>query len=69
MILNQLEPRSKIPYHLSPGWLKMASNFDSLRDSTGPGGAAVPLGIAKGVLAAQGTGSRGRRSRESLIRP
>ena len=29
--LDQLEPPLKISYYLSPGWLKIDSNFDSLR--------------------------------------
>jgi hypothetical protein len=29
--LDQLEPLLKIPYHLSPGWLKIDPNFDPLR--------------------------------------
>jgi hypothetical protein len=29
--LDQLEPLLKIPYYLSPGWLKIDPNFDSLR--------------------------------------
>ena len=29
--LDQLEPLLKIPYLLSPGWLKIDPNFDSLR--------------------------------------
>jgi Flp pilus assembly protein TadD len=29
--INQLEPLLKIPYILSPGWLKIDPNFDSLR--------------------------------------
>ena len=29
--LDQLEPLLKIPYHLSPGWLKIDRNFDPLR--------------------------------------
>ena len=29
--LDQLEPLLKIPYFLSPGWLKIDPNFDSLR--------------------------------------
>ncbi|HEX9149173.1 MAG TPA: hypothetical protein VF958_08445, partial [Thermoanaerobaculia bacterium] len=31
--LDNLEPLLKIPYHLSPGWLKIDPNFDSLRDN------------------------------------
>jgi tetratricopeptide (TPR) repeat protein len=29
--LDQLEPLLKIPYYLSPGWLKIDPNFDPLR--------------------------------------
>jgi hypothetical protein len=29
--LDQLEPLLKIPYHLSPGWLKVDPTFDPLR--------------------------------------
>nr|MDQ2970946.1 hypothetical protein [Acidobacteriota bacterium] len=29
--LDQLEPLLKIPYFLSPGWLKIDPNFDPLR--------------------------------------
>jgi len=29
--LDQLEPLVKMPYFLSPGWLKIDPNFDSLR--------------------------------------
>jgi tetratricopeptide (TPR) repeat protein len=29
--LDQLEPLMKIPYYLSPGWLKIDPNFDPLR--------------------------------------
>ncbi|MDQ2978391.1 MAG: tetratricopeptide repeat protein, partial [Acidobacteriota bacterium] len=29
--LDQLEPLLKVPYNLSPGWLKIDPNFDSLR--------------------------------------
>ena len=29
--LDQLEPLLKIPYNLSPGWLKIDPNFDALR--------------------------------------
>ena len=29
--LDQLEPLFKIPYYLSPGWLKIDPNFDPLR--------------------------------------
>jgi hypothetical protein len=29
--LDQLEPLLKIPYLLSPGWLKIDPNFDPLR--------------------------------------
>lgn len=29
--LDQLQPPSKIPYFLSPGWLKIDPNFDPLR--------------------------------------
>jgi hypothetical protein len=29
--LDQLEPLLKIPYDLSPGWLKIDPNFDPLR--------------------------------------
>jgi adenylate cyclase len=29
--LDQLEPLLKIPFYLSPGWLKIDPNFDSLR--------------------------------------
>jgi tetratricopeptide (TPR) repeat protein len=31
--LDQLEPLLKIPYHLSPGWLKIDPNFDPLRNN------------------------------------
>ncbi|MDQ2978483.1 MAG: hypothetical protein M3R62_04630 [Acidobacteriota bacterium] len=31
MALDQLEPLLKIPYFLSPGWLKIDPNFDPLR--------------------------------------
>jgi tetratricopeptide (TPR) repeat protein len=31
--LDQLEPLLKIPYHLSPGWLKIDPNFDPLRSN------------------------------------
>lgn len=29
--LDQLEPLLKVPYDLSPGWLKIDPDFDSLR--------------------------------------
>ena len=29
--LDQLEPLLKVPYYLSPGWLKIDPNFDPLR--------------------------------------
>ena len=29
--LDQIEPLMKIPYWLSPGWLKIDPNFDPLR--------------------------------------
>ena len=29
--LDQLEPLMKIPYYVSPGWLKIDPNFDPLR--------------------------------------
>jgi hypothetical protein len=29
--LDQVQPLLKIPYFLSPGWLKIDPNFDSLR--------------------------------------
>ena len=29
--IDQLEPLLKIPYYLSPGWLKIDPNFDPLR--------------------------------------
>ncbi|MGH9364667.1 MAG: TPR end-of-group domain-containing protein [Thermoanaerobaculia bacterium] len=29
--LDKLEPLLKIPYYLSPGWLKIDPNFDPLR--------------------------------------
>ncbi len=29
--LDQLEPLLKIPFYLSPGWLKIDPNFDPLR--------------------------------------
>ena len=31
--LDQLEPLLKIPYWLSPGWLKIDPNFDPLRNN------------------------------------
>jgi tetratricopeptide (TPR) repeat protein len=31
--LDQLEPLLKIPYYLSPGWLKIDPNFDPLRNN------------------------------------
>lgn len=31
--LDQLEPLLKIPYYLSPGWLKIDPNFDPLRSN------------------------------------
>ena len=31
--LEKLEPLLKIPYHLTPGWLKIDPNFDPLRQS------------------------------------
>ena len=31
--LDRLEPLLKIPYHLTPGWLKIDPNFDPLRQS------------------------------------
>lgn len=31
--LDKLEPLLKIPYHLTPGWLKIDPNFDPLRQS------------------------------------
>ena len=31
--LDRLEPLLKIPYYLSPGWLKIDPNFDPLRDN------------------------------------
>jgi hypothetical protein len=31
MALDQLEPLLKIPYYLSPGWLRVDPNFDPLR--------------------------------------
>jgi hypothetical protein len=31
--LDQLEPLLKIPYNLTPGWLKIDPNFDPLRQS------------------------------------
>ena len=31
--LDTLEPLLKIPYHLTPGWLKIDPNFDPLRQS------------------------------------
>ena len=31
--LDQLEPLLKIPYYLSPGWLKIDPNFDPLREN------------------------------------
>ena len=31
--LDQLEPLLKIPYYLSPGWLHIDPNFDSLRSN------------------------------------
>ena len=31
--LDKLEPLLKIPYYLSPGWLKIDPNFDSLREN------------------------------------
>jgi hypothetical protein len=31
--LDQLEPLLKIPYILSPGWLKIDPNFNPLRDN------------------------------------
>ena len=31
--LDQLEPLIKLPYFLSPGWLKIDPNFDPLRNN------------------------------------
>ncbi len=31
--LDRLEPLLKIPYALSPGWLKIDPNFDPLREN------------------------------------
>ena len=31
---DQLETLLKIPYYLSPGWLKIDPNFDSLRKNS-----------------------------------
>ena len=31
MALDKLEPLLKIPYFVSPGWLRIDSNFDPLR--------------------------------------
>lgn len=31
--LDKLEPLLKIPYYLSPGWLEIDPNFDSLREN------------------------------------
>ena len=31
--LDQLEPLLKVPYYLSPGWLKIDPNFDPLRSN------------------------------------
>jgi tetratricopeptide (TPR) repeat protein len=31
--LDQLEPLLKIPYYLSPGWLRIDPNFDPLREN------------------------------------
>ena len=31
--LDRLEPLLKIPYYLSPGWLNIDPNFDSLRQN------------------------------------
>jgi hypothetical protein len=31
--LDRLEPLLKIPYFLSPGWLKVDPNFDPLRNN------------------------------------
>ena len=31
--LDQLEPLLKIPYYLSPGWLRIDPTFDSLRSN------------------------------------
>ena len=31
--LDKLEPLLKIPYHLTPGWLRIDPNFDPLRQS------------------------------------
>lgn len=31
--LDQIEPLLKIPYYLSPGWLKIDPNFDTLRNN------------------------------------
>jgi hypothetical protein len=31
--LDQLEPLLKIPFYLSPGWLKIDPNFDPLREN------------------------------------
>jgi hypothetical protein len=31
--IDQLEPLLKIPYNLSPGWLKIDPNFDPLRNN------------------------------------
>ena len=31
--LDQLEPLLKIPYYLSPGWLRIDPNFDPVRNN------------------------------------
>ena len=47
LALDQLEPLLRVPFYLSPGWLRIDPAFDPVRGSTrafGPDSSALGLG-------------------------
>ena len=62
--LDQLEPLLKMPYYLSPGWLKIDPNFDPLRDEPAVSEAGRREGVGSATIPRSPVSLSPRRGRE-----